>query len=656
MTEQTYSAIAPREPNPGASGRLFAFYRVRGGSETRFLPGAGASLRFASRAADTLELPDLPQGFLAVGDSVRVDYKGSTVFRGAVETLTDTASRGTSRTQSATCVGPWAKMSRHVFRQYWATGGGLELSSRLVLNRTDSDSPQDLNAALCEIAAHGAQACGYAYAPAKISVSTLVLPTDECRDITVADAIRRELRFFPTAVASFDYSVNPPVLVIRKPAAEASAAYLASVPTAQRQRVYNAHPVTGVDLEIESSGTTDGVEYHKIDHQRAGDTSVSNPDCLYATLQIRGGSAFTTRLSFESVTEAIPENLNDAAWWKARHPRLATVPESAVTISEATRSPANYPRIAAATAGEIKAAGLHCEVSKFSCSATISTEADREEKIYLTMDFLTTDAQGTAEKPKTYTWTADAGAESGETVPAGLAAAILAERSGTLLSERLSIRLGDALPSLGDALVEEDATLLLQSFDVDCDSLTATLNFGVPDYLTPEDMAALLSGFRNKRTTVSALYRKTGKVEDSCKKLENPVIPPLSSTEFAPGQKARTTVGSVENPAGKFLLDADEIADGKTVKLRTLTIRRSEEGGGDLAVQFLAADDVEIPAAGGGGTEGATTTLAVVSGVKYSQNSHYLSMTLQNLTIKDGLITALTQAREINITQAVEES
>ena len=448
MTASEYQSLVPREARPGIDSRLFSFERVRSGSATRFMPGAGAKLHFANRDVDTLEMPGVPSGYLAAGDAVKAYYKGGGVFQGDVATIAETLGRGDDATQTVTCVGPWSKMSRLVYRQNWFTGGGYSRSSRLVLNQHQDGTPQNLNSELYEIASHGAAACGYTISRQDVSVSTQYLPFDECRDITVADAIRRELRFFPKAICRFDYSGATPALEIKKNTGATTAAYVAAIPKNRREYVYNAHPITGVDLEIEATGTIDGVEYRTIAHQAAGDTTAGNPDCLYATLQIRGASSSATRQSFKSVTEDIPPNLNDASWWKARHPRLANVAASAVTITDGARSPSSYPRISAATAGELEEAGLHCEVSKFTCKATIETTDDKEEEVYLTMNFLTTNA-----RTKTYTWVAESSAESGESVPLGLASTILAERSGSLLSERLSIRLGDALPRLGDARV-----------------------------------------------------------------------------------------------------------------------------------------------------------------------------------------------------------
>lgn len=601
MTTAEYQSLVPRESTPGATSRLFSFERVRSGTATRFYPGAGTKLHFANRDVDTLEMPGIPSGFLAAGDAVKAFYKGVCVFQGDVATIVEGKRRGDDATQTVTCVGPWSKMSRLVHRQYWQTGSGYQLSSRLILNQYQTSSsdagngePQNLDSELYEIASRAASACGYTVARNDVSVSPQCMPFDECRDITVADAIRRELRFFPKAICRFDYSGATPALKIVKNANATTASYVADIPKSRREYVYNAHPITGVDLEIEAAGTVDGVEYRNIGHQTAGNTAAGNPDCLYATLQIKGASSSTTRQSFESVTEDIPSNLNDVSWWKARHPRLANVAASAITITDGARSPANYPRISAATAGELEEAGLHCEVSKFTCKATIETTDDKEEEVYLTMNFLTTNATGTAANPKTYTWVAESSAESGETVPSGLAAAILAERSGALLSERLSVRIGDALPQLGDAIVEAEGTVFLQSFDVDCTALVADLQFGVPDYLAPEDMASLLSGFRNKRTTVSSSMRKTGKTKDGGSNVKMGAIPPLSSTEFAPGTKSRTTIKSSASGTGTISLDSSKLSSGEEIAVKTLTIKGAGEGGGDATCKVLATEDIQV--------------------------------------------------------------
>lgn len=577
----------------------FKFYRVRGGQETRIYPHAGARLHFGSREADSLSLPTLPVGTLAAGDMVKVTYLDETVFIGTVEKRVLRKTGGSEQTETVTVLGPWSKMARLVYRQNWASWVkpdadtdpylGTKYSSRLILNETQQGQPQNLDSELAEIANHAAHACGYAVGD--IDVSTQCLPSDECRDITVSDAIRRELRLYPKVVTRFDYSGATPTLVIDR----GSAASYDVADKSEREIEYDEHPITGVDLEIETTGTIDGNEYRDISHQTAGDTTAGNPDCLYATLQIRGASANATYQTFESVTEPIPDDLNSVGWWKQKHPRLANVALAAIkSITGGARTPATYPRISAATAGELKEAELGCEVSKFTCKVTIETTDDKEEDIFLTANFLTTNAEGTKEEPKTYRWMAESSTESGESVPAGLAAAILAERCGRIRSEKMTIRLGETFPTIGDTITDEDETIPLQSIDVDCADLTADLVFGAPEYLSPEDMASLLSNFRNKRTTSSSTIRKTGKTEDEGTNVELGGIPPLSSTEFEPGKKAKTTIRS-SSGGGSILLDPSELSSGEKASVKKVT------GGGQGDAKILATKPIAV--IGGKGIE-----------------------------------------------------
>lgn len=604
MEESAYTSIKPREADP-ANGRLFAFYRVRNGADTRFFPGDGARLKYVSRDADTLEIPGVPSGFLLRGDMVRVTYKGVCVFLGDVVSRKEHKSRGTDAVQSVVCAGPWSKMSRMTYRQYWRTGSGYELSSRLILNQTQSGQDQDLNSELREIAAHAASACGYTVGT--VNVSLQQLPYDECRDITVADAIRRELKLFPSAICRFDYSAATPTLNIIKPSSDADAAYVAAIPKTARSYEYNAHPITGVDLEIESSGDVDGVPYRVINHQTAGDTSAGNPDCLYATLQLAGFSSSSVKQSFTAEVELNPQ-WSDPAWWYFRHPRLANVAWSAVTITNCKRSGSadagDYPNIAKQTVGELKAAGLRARVETFTCECTITTDDDVEEKIHLQMQYVTTNATN-----RTYTWTASSSSTTGETVPNGLAAEILAERSGELRAERMTVRCGDTLPQLGDRCDGLDLTQI----EIDCAELTADLHFGAPEFLSIDDMAALLSNFRNKRRTTLATSRVSGKPgDDGAAEVEMGPIPPLSSTEFAPGTKAKTTISGRSSGGGSIVLDASALEADDRITVRSLTM--AGEDGEDKAVKVLATGDFELPAAGVKSVNGASGEISVIGG------------------------------------------
>ena len=622
MTEQNYLALAPRESTHTADSVLFAFYRLRSGTSVRFLP-ASPVLHFASKDTDTFRCT-VPPGFFQSGDKVKICYKAVIVFVGTLDKRVNSASRGTDALDTVTFAGHWSAMARMVYRQNWKVYNGsalaLERSSRLILNQHEDGTSQTLNSELAEIVNHADTPCGCQ--KGTISVSSQVLPADPCRDITIADAIRRELRFFPKAVCRFDYSTANQAGTALLPTLHITRALSAfTVPSTvlQRSKSYNSNPIDGVDLEIEQIDTVDGVAFRKLSHQTAGNTLAGNPNCLYATLRLKGASSSVVRQSFKSVTEDLPNSLSDKDWWIARHPRLANVASSQLTITSATRTVTDQTcvRISKSTAGELQRAGLKCEVSKFTAVCTITTADDKEENITLTMNYLMTNAT-----TRTYTWTVSSSSSAGETVPSGLAAALLAERSGELAGENLTIRLGSSLPVLGQTL----DGLLLQSYDVDCQALTASLNFGVPDYLSPEDLASLLSGFRNKRTPSCTLSRISGKVDEDKDDVELGPIPPLSSTEFAPGTKAKTKITAADGKSGAVDLDPSSLPANATIGVHSL--KKSDNT--ELA-KILSSADVIIPA--GSSTASAITAVKIgldISGDKPRLKLYYKT---QQLTV-----------------------
>lgn len=688
MTEADYIATAAR------TGKPFTFTRKRGNATQAFLPGEGTRMTFTNRAADTLEIVGVPSGFLLAGDKVTVAYLGTTVFQGEVDTRIENLGRGDDATETVTVTGPWAKMSRLVFRQSWRTGAsGSSLSSRLILNQATDGSSQSLNVALAEIAwgaNNGAPAaCGYQIGTGSISVSTQALPFDECRDITIADAIVRELRFFPAAVARFDYSTSTPTIHITMPDTSGNdAGYVATIPKTARQHVYNAHPVTGVDLEIESSGDVDGVTYRTISHQTAGNTSADNPDCLYATLQLAGFSSSSVSQSFTAEVETPPQSPNDAIWWKEKHPRLANVAQNSIAITNGARSGAatasQYPNISSNSVGEIQAAGLRARVETWTCDCTITTADDVEEQIKLQMQFVTTNATN-----KTYRWLTESSATTGETVPSGLAAAILAARSGALKEERFTMRLGTAAqwPTLGDLC----DGLILQDFSVDCATLMAELHFGTPDYLSPEDMAGLLTGFRNKRRSTLSTSRVTGKKsDDASSDVDMGGVQPLSSTEFAPGVKSKTTIKTTASGSstGKIVLNSGQLASSQTAEMHTLSLYDGNTA--VIEAKVLSTEDYDLqvkriasgtgisinevngtititntaPCACGGGegsgdqeTTGYDGDVVIVTNPVYDTSTHELKYTPVTLTFAGGKLQSMTPANSPTvITTAVQET
>ena len=634
------SAVTPR------TGRPFTFTRTRGNSAgVEFFPGAGSTLHFANRDVDTFIARGLPAGLLQSGDEVVIAYKGTTVFKGEVSRIVDRHGGGPldgndnplNRIQDVTVAGPWDQLGRLVFKQTWGKGNVEFASSRVILGQKANGEGQTMAAQIAEIATYAARYCGMALAPADNHAPLMCLPLDEARDITCADAIRRELRFFPKLIVRFNYASSTPALQIVDPAHADTASYMASIPMTDREYTYNAHPVKYVDVTVDAveiAVNGDAASFHQA--YPAIQSGTSPLDILHVTIPLANGGGSTTNESFKIETEPLPgqdgspyTGLDDKNWWKAKHPRLENVAPTAIEISDARRNDSGetnvYQRILKNAKDEVEAAGKHCRVTRFTCKCKISTTDYEEEEIHLSMDFRTTDAT-----TRTYTVQTGSTATAGEELPAGLAQALYEQRSQSLVSEVATVRLGASFPKLGDKLVETvgnaTETLFLQSFDVDCYDLTARLSFGQPEHLSADDMKSLLNGFRQRGSASTAVLREQKGAEDGEEPDAPGGIPPINSSEWAPGTTAKTTIKKAGANAGggtvkmdvtgtgsakvevadstgdkKFKLDTADIPSGCAGEIGVRRLTYTDAYGVEQEYHVLACDDIELGVLGGSG-------------------------------------------------------
>ncbi len=632
MTPSENQAATPR-PN-----RAFRFLKavVSGGTtvEEEFFPGVGSNLRFANQSLDVLSLVGLPAGLLAGGDVIHVKYLDTTVFQGTVETIIDRHSKGDERVQDVTVQGPWGKMQRLLYRQLWGNGRS---SSHVILNQYRDGSARSHQGQLSDIVMDGMTKCGYAFG--RVDGASLCLPFDETRDITIAAALQRELRFFPKKITRFDYSETPPKLYIED-CETTDAAYLASVGKSARQYEYNNHPISGVYLYAESPAESGSVVVQEQAYPLTADPS--DLDVMSAHIPLEPPVAEYNAEYFTAEGEVIPENLNDVNWWKARHPRLENVDVANIIITDGERSSATYPYIAKNTTAELAAVGKHSEVVHFACKCAILTDTDIEEDILLTMDYLTTDAV----PDERYLISNSSYVAEGESIPSGLAKAIFEQRSGTLKNETISIRLGASLPKLGDAA----DGLFLQDFTVDCATLTATLHFGQPEYLSIDDMRGLLSGFRQRRWAKSASVRKKDIEQEDTSESEETFIRPLKSTEFCPGKKIKTEIGDATDGGAVMQLDPSLLPAGAVMKPHTLTIEDESGSGstrsGSQQMMILATGDVVIPRGGSADNTQRTFTFNGTAASSKFYGTGNISLTAEQKTLIAGTNITLTPSSD----------
>lgn len=654
MTPSENSSLPPRE-NGLDTSPYFSFYR----NGTRFFPQAGARISFASRTSAQLFLPGLPSGTLSAGDTVTVKLSGNVVYSGKVEKFSE-RTYGDVTVVDYTCLDGWDLLERKAFRQKWSVSNGrgtvIELDSSHVVLNTDyaglSVTIAEQISSICSYASIGVSGSG---------IPSATLPPDETSNITCADAIRRSLRFFPKVVARFN-PVDGKIVFSSPSSTDAS--YVGGDKTISRSKNYTAHPVVGVDIETESVDTSVSdddtgvsISTREYTHQTSGD--VDSPDCLHVFIPLAPGMSSSSFETLEVVTEALPL-LTSVSFWKEKHPRLANVPSNAITITDAGRSSATYGNITSNDIGALQAFGMNAELVHCHCWATITTVDDIEEKLYLTMDFIMTDASG-----GTHTRQTGSSSTAAETLPDGLAAAILAQRGGTLESEEMTIRVDpENFPVVGDSA----DGLVLQNFDVDCDTLVANLHFGHPDYLTPEDMRDLMSGFRQRGQASNVPIRgEEGTTDDNAAKVAGGVMP-LTTTEFAPGTKKKTTVQAdtsggessaalpkvvmdasstttaksevisgerkiqlVSNGSGgDIVLKTESVPNGETIGVHTLTYK--DKDGVEHTYCILACADISIQdtqgggggSSGGGSGDGSSSSQKVLVGLSYNTSTHQL--------------------------------
>ena len=508
------------------------------------------------------------------GDSVIVSYLGTTVFRGNVSTRTEQHGGGPlNRIEDVTVEGPWGDMERMVYRQAWAVSGNTTFStSRVVLNTDPSGNGQSVTAQLRDIANYAKNACGFQVAttPDSISAGVQILPPDEVRNITCAAAISRTLRFFPKTVCRFDYSTTPPTLHVKIPSAQ-QASYIAGIDKANRSYTRTSHPVVGVDIATDDLDIdSDGVSMRAFTHQTAGITDSIDTLRIYLPLEKGGGSSAWESLTVETLSDSASYHTS-ILFWMANHPALAGVARNEIKeFGPIEPQDKPYPYLTNTTVGDLRRFGKNAEVVRMSCPVTIET-ADKKERLMLTLDWVCTDATS-----RTYMRMTGSSSIAGETLPEGLAQAILDQRGGELMAEEMTVRLGDVFPTLGDAVVEGTGanaeTLYLQDIDIDCYDLTARLHFGRPANLSPEDMRDLLLGFRGRAFSSVAPVRNDPEPDDDADDVGG--VQPLCSNSTVISSVSKTTIaasGSGSGDSGKIVLDSADLDSGETAKVREIT-------------------------------------------------------------------------------------
>jgi len=553
---------------------------LSGGNE--FLVTAG-TLQLNNLAADTFAF-ECPGREFAVGAPVEVRHRSRAVFRGKVYAREREDSRGTTVNRPYTARGPWQPLDEIIYRQQWmalgASGVEAQHYSRVILHQHQSGAPMPLKyqvqSILAQAVAAGVLSVG------TVSVPDICLPADEQRSITLAQALMRCLRLFPSVATWFDYSAPVPVLNI---GGGAAAAWMDD-PDSRKTMLAESQtgsPPDGVVIEIESTGEYNGNQYRKVEVQKAGDTA-DGKKVLYIPLDLQGSGGSVTSASLNVETEDIPPDWETSkAWWMKHHPRLENVDVNYLELKDASRS-GDLPRITNVPMKDIEGAGLRAEIDTFRVRARIPTldsenvEIDVEENVLLTMDFITTNA-----RTRKYTWIESSQGTSGEWVPDGLAEAVLAQHAHD--GEALSVVARP--PAAGWATPGQTrGGLLCQTVEYTLGSDLVSVTFGPPAQLSAQDLAGMMTGWRNQRRATSSHSRATGEPRDDAK-VDHTAVAPVKTTEFSPGKKSKigaTETGNQSDP-GRAVVDPSALpADNNQAKFRQVEFAAIGDDGNPVSM------------------------------------------------------------------------
>jgi hypothetical protein len=588
---------------------MFAIEKLSGAAWSA-LPCESAALGLASLAADTLRLGGLAYGVLAVGGEVRVTAGGETIFSGIVSAIGRDTRRGRTQRQAAAVSGIWHVMERTLYTQSWPmwvvdeAGNGswqTRRTGRVNLNQAENGDSVSVAAQIADILA----CCDARIATdddSLVGIPELIMPYDDARDLWCSQAVQKSLRFMPRAASYIVYGESKPVIRFTCPDSGAEdAAWLSDYAAAGRLLILGDgetdEPPAGVQIEIETGGDRRGLVL-----QEAGD--VSDPAKVFrASLSLAGREESANYRYLDVVTEAAPAtsaagavdftNAAGAAWLIAHCSSLQGLHVSEVAAGSISRSgeadKAGYPRVTSTPIRDLKPIGVKARLETFTANVNVVFVSDdgtssrtEVQKMRVVLQLVATDAE-----TKRYSYPESSGYAAAESAPAGLAAAMLEHLADCGRTASVLVRLvsGLGIPRPGDCR----SGLPAQSVEIDLKRETAVVSFGSPSHLSADDLASVLSGFRNLRRATAWGSRRSDGDPDENDAEPATMVMPVKEESFSLGSYSR--VGISKDGKKVDVNPADLKASGDEAKLRTVNFKGPD--GSTQNLQVLATAPVE---------------------------------------------------------------
>jgi|GEM_PF-2233979 len=420
--------------------------------------------------------------------------------------------------------GIWDWFEKTVMRQDWTDGANVTASAPRAVLFWSPAGPVSTGAQIerC-IAVARAGGCPCAE-PAEGDIAAgFTPPSDEQSNISVAQAVQTCLSYHPHSVAWVDYSEREPRVrvaarqslpsfTVPLAAAQSEAVAITSredlIPPAVAiayQKPWSTGERCGMSTVIDHAPVVPG----ETDAERAA--RLSQSDVLWATYDLAGMQAVYAEKAQSLKTEAIDWNANKASWsWWARWcPQLNAANITDVGIMNPSTNAA-LPKLLLAGAVQ-EWMGVEEAEATFTCDAQIVTgplvlpAEIRVEKLVVKLK-VTDGATKTYKKKELTSY------DSGESIPSGLAALLMAEWQQLHYDGEITLAAHDAPVGVGPGMTlnitggrAEWAAMqaMIVSVAQDLGNGRTTIRFGVPQWIDIDSRVAFYRSCRSRRYTMT---------------------------------------------------------------------------------------------------------------------------------------------------------
>lgn len=470
-------------------------------------------LEFESAAATSATDAEV----IAYGTSVTLDKDDVQWFKGTVISNPRLASPLEEK-QTIRVAGPMYTLSRCTYMQSWliyneAGDANVNVNkSRVILNK-GSDGSRITTGAQIEAVIDFAIAKGVPITKGTIDPGT-ELPFDERTNITCAEAINTMLRYLPDFVLWFDYSTPNPTIHCRKKANLATATKAITDGDLLNLIARKDLQVPGVLLTYEITSTVDDKTRLSILTDGAGTTDAI--ETVHATFELEGSSRSTIKAKIETAeipSQGSPNDPSFKDYLRAIVPALKSIADADLTIEAASRTGTKSRYITKGPVPEWVDDSVETDEQVFRISAAIRKNGDPNEAFIdiISSEDYRVSLQTTNKLTNTYTKTTSY--DTGEEVPAGLAAQLY-DSWNTLhheggfdytLAEIDGLTTPGKLFSLsGGSDHVNGKQSIIQSSTEHLDTGTTSVQFGPPGRLEADTLLGLFRALRARQYSINS--------------------------------------------------------------------------------------------------------------------------------------------------------